>query len=301
MRVLLAIDGSEPSALDRDLVAGIAWPSGTFVTIVTALPDDMDLFGGPWPAAAMIQAPDVKERLETEVRTALETAASQLTRPGLNVGTRLLRGRAASQLLVEAAREPADLIVIAARGHGTLERMLLGSVSTEVVGHAPCPVLVARGTGIRRVLIATDGSASAVQAADLVGRDGFLADVEARVMSVVDVPIPWWTGMAADPSWVASAYVDAREATRGHVAALAETGAERIRANGIQVSTVTREGDAAEAILTEAATWHADLIVVGSRRQGAIARGLLGSVSRNVLQHAAMSVLVGGGPAHDVA
>ncbi len=298
MRVLLAIDGSGPSALAIDLVVSIAWPTDTTVTIVTALPDDVDVFGGPWPAAAMVQAPEVRERLEAEVRTELRAAAERLARPGLVIDTRLLRGRAATQLVAEATREHADLIVLGARGHGTLDRMLLGSVSAEVVGHAPCPVLVARGGKVHGVLVATDASPSAIEAAALIGRDGFLAGVEARVISVVDVPIPWWTGMAADASWVASAYVDARDASREDVATYAEQAAEQLRGNGLKTSVVTREGDAAEEILAEAAAWGADLIVVGSRRQGAITRGLLGSVSRNVLEHASVSVLVGGGPTH---
>jgi nucleotide-binding universal stress UspA family protein len=298
MRVLLAIDGSGPSALGIDLVASIAWPSDTMITIVTALPDDVDVFGGPWPGAAMIQAPEIRERLEADIRTELRAAADRLAQPGLVIDTRLLRGRAATQLLAEAARERADLIVLGARGHGTLDRMLLGSVSAEVVGHAPCPVLVARGRSIHGGLVATDASPSAIGAAAMIGKDGFLAGVEARVISVVDVPIPWWTGMAADASWVASAYVDAREASRRDVATEAERATEQLRANGLKTSVVTREGDAAQEILAEAAAWGAELIVVGSRRQGAITRGLLGSVSRNVLEHASVSVLVGGGPSH---
>jgi nucleotide-binding universal stress UspA family protein len=37
-----------------------------------------------------------------------------------------------------------DVIVVGSHGRGALERLLLGSVSDQVVRHAPCPVLVIR-------------------------------------------------------------------------------------------------------------------------------------------------------------
>lgn len=35
-----------------------------------------------------------------------------------------------------------DLIVVGSRGYGTVERVLLGSTSTALIGDAPCPVIV---------------------------------------------------------------------------------------------------------------------------------------------------------------
>ncbi len=45
--------------------------------------------------------------------------------------------------LLDAASE-ADLLVVGSRGHGSIAGMLLGSVSTHVVHHSPCPVLIVR-------------------------------------------------------------------------------------------------------------------------------------------------------------
>ena len=44
----------------------------------------------------------------------------------------------------EAEESDADLIIIGTRGLSVAKRMLLGSVSTNVVHHAPCDVLVVR-------------------------------------------------------------------------------------------------------------------------------------------------------------
>lgn len=52
------------------------------------------------------------------------------------------------------------------------------------------------------------------------------------------------------------------------------------------------EGDAADEIVSLADNRRADLIIVGSRGFGALAGALMGSVSRDVVQHAHVPVLV---------
>ncbi len=53
MKVLLAIDGSEPAGLALDLVADIAWPAGTEFLVAEVVETGAGLFGGLWPALAM--------------------------------------------------------------------------------------------------------------------------------------------------------------------------------------------------------------------------------------------------------
>ena len=65
-----------------------------------------------------------------------------------------------------------------------------------------------------------------------------------------------------------------------------------LRSDGLDTSTVVHEGPAAAAIVQEARTWKADLVVVGTRGNGLMKRLLLGSTARSVLHHAAASVLI---------
>ena len=52
-------------------------------------------------------------------------------------------GKPANELISLAAEAKADLIVVG-NGKTALERLILGSVSTQLVHNAPCDVLVAR-------------------------------------------------------------------------------------------------------------------------------------------------------------
>ena len=51
-------------------------------------------------------------------------------------------GHPADVILAEAEQMKADLIVSGARGLGAVKRLLLGSVSTKILHHSPCSVLI---------------------------------------------------------------------------------------------------------------------------------------------------------------
>jgi nucleotide-binding universal stress UspA family protein len=79
---------------------------------------------------------------------------------------------------------------------------------------------------------------------------------------------------------------------REDVERLLEEEADVLRAAGLEVETLAREGDPADAILDVAEQRGADLIVVGNKGMTGAKRFLLGSVPNKVSHHAPCSVLI---------
>lgn len=88
---------------------------------------------------AGIHPPDLGALEEVE-RRLLDTAAREVG--ATDVQAEVLVGHAAARLSEKA--RPQDLLVLGSRGRGGFEGLLLGSTSTQVAQHAPCPVLIVR-------------------------------------------------------------------------------------------------------------------------------------------------------------
>jgi nucleotide-binding universal stress UspA family protein len=71
-----------------------------------------------------------------------------------------------------------------------------------------------------------------------------------------------------------------------------EEGAGSLKQSGIEVETLAREGDPADAILDVAEEKGADLIVVGNKGMTGAKRFLLGSVPNKISHHAPCSVMI---------
>lgn len=61
---------------------------------------------------------------------------------GVEYGRVVIGGHPARALIEHAREEGFDLLVVGRKGHGALERFLLGSVTLKLTAHAPCPLLI---------------------------------------------------------------------------------------------------------------------------------------------------------------
>jgi len=140
-RVIVGIDGSDPSRRATDFAFGQAEFAGTELVAVSAWqplvafaaatgPIPPELFDDATAAEAARQA------LEDELGDA------RLHHPGVTVRTRVVRAHPVVALLEEAT--PADLIVVGSRGRGGFRGLLLGSVSHSVLHGARGPVAILR-------------------------------------------------------------------------------------------------------------------------------------------------------------
>lgn len=134
--ILLATDGSLPAERATDFVASLALRFKTHVMVLHAYT----------PIPAYSGEPNYRrsfyETLE-EARSLVEKAAKRLNELGLEeVDTDIVEGPAANVILGVAESSAADLIVLGARGLGTWQGILLGSVSMSVTQRSECPVLI---------------------------------------------------------------------------------------------------------------------------------------------------------------
>jgi len=87
---------------------------------------------------------EVFNKLEEEGKQSLAKCATMASEAGVTARTVLLTGEPAQGILDTAGKEGADLVVVGSRGTGTLERLLMGSVSERVARFSKCPVLVVK-------------------------------------------------------------------------------------------------------------------------------------------------------------
>ena len=271
MRIVLGVDGSEPSRVAVRLLSGAAWPRPLEVTLVAAYERPIDWTG----TMPLIFNEDDERLLRDELRTSLVDLAVPLRQLGAAIDVEVRAGRPADTLIDVAREREADLLVVGNRGRGATRSALLGSVSAHLVDHAPCPVLVARGASVNRMLFATDGSETSIQAATILERWRAFRGLPVDVVSVA-------------PS--ARARSD-EGAGRDH-GAHADQMAMRLSSAGYRCTARVRTGDAAGEICAAAVELGDDLIVTGSRGLGDLRRVLSGSVAHDVLLHATASVLV---------
>jgi nucleotide-binding universal stress UspA family protein len=293
MKVLLAVDGSDASMTAVAATASLPTPPGSEIRVVTVVPDTYAPEGSPWPNVIRVEPPSDRDRIHDDVERRLLDIADRLRVGDRGVQVEVLEGRPATEIVREAERWEADLIVVGARGLSAVRRLLIGSVSSELVDHAPCPILVARRATVARVMLATDGSPGAADAAEFIAESGLFDDARIRVASAVDPGMPWWAGVSpVDGATSIEVYADAVAIAEHRARRVAEQAAERLRELDVETASALPDGDVVGTILAEAAAWQADVIVVGARRMGTLHRWLVGSVSRSILHLAEASVLI---------
>ncbi len=295
MRILLAVDGSVSSDRATQLVSTFRLPDDSLLRIVAVQQPYLDVLSLAWATGG-----EGGQELETEEeidarqrRAAVERSESLLAGPGRRVEGFLLRGRPASAIVDEASAMEADLIVVGSRGHGTIATMLLGSTAAEVVDHAHCPVLVARGESLGPIAFADDGSQPARCAETVLASWPIFRGHRVSVVTVAETAVPVAAGFTPGLyDQVLDSYTRSVDEAREEVRQEAGSAAGRLAVAGLISDPIALEGDPAAELLRFATERHIGTIVMGTRGHTGIARLLLGSVARNVLVHASCSVLV---------
>jgi len=268
-RLLVASDDSEYTVGAIHEALRIAKKSGARVRVIHLISrTNTELAAG---------AEQIPEPVLARAREHLDEVEREAAAAGVACDTEVIHTslRLYQEIVNQAEKIGADLIVMGRRGRRGFARVRLGQATAKVIGHAHCSVLVVpRHSEIKgqRFVLATDGSVYADAATALAGS---LAKILKAPVSVLSVMLP-------------------SQSAQRHEEALAaaDRAAAFLSSHDIDAEAVAYPGRPDEVIVETTATRGADLIVVGSHGRTGLERTMLGSVSERVIDTASTAVLV---------
>ena len=206
--------------------------------------------------------------------------------------------------IMEWAEETgADLIVMGTKGIKGIRAMFIGSVTRSVAINSVKPVLVTRHTqsdisSHMKVLLATDGSDSAIATAGFLASMPLSPDTEIIILHVA------WSALSVIPEQFSvdiskqmkddAAQIETKEHDKA--GRIIEKSRVCLGSRFGHIEVIMRSGDPSLEILHSAEEFGADMIAVGCRGLQGI-KGMMGSVSRRILGKSPCPVLIGKVPA----
>jgi nucleotide-binding universal stress UspA family protein len=268
-RILCSIDFSDASVAAVAEAVSLARACRGEITV---------LFVIPYPAVARSDRPKVPAGVSSAVTEDVEALLEPARAAGIPVRVCLKAGRPAHEILDTVRRTAPDLIVMGTHGRGGLTRRALGSVTSEVLQSAACPVLT---IGRRR----PDPALPVPERSDTVVCAVGLSPSSPRTFEqACQVARATGAGVLLVHVIAEGETIDTREAAR-RLHALASAHALR----GDRIEEVVVAGVPSREILRMAAARSAALVVVGG--ESLSDRGLSGSTADEVIRRAPCAVL----------
>ncbi len=276
-KILLATDDSTYANDAAWFLARLPHADKVAITVVSVL-------YVPGSGRSSVAGDWVDTVLQQERERAVETYAKiEAMFEGANVDLQhvIQEGHVGEQIVAVAKEQQADFVVIGARGHSAVARLLLGSTSDYVATHAPCSVLIVRPTGLReathpiRIVIAYDDSDPAEAALREIAQVHWGSEPDLRVVSVSLLG-------GLDESKQSDAADQA-----------ASRAAERLRQTAAHVTSESIQHDhIGEGLVRYLEQNACDIVVLGETPRTRLGRVLMGSTSRFLLRHAPCSVWI---------
>ncbi len=282
-RILLSTDGSEYSEGAVREAIRLAKQCSSRLTAVSVVESN--------PEFATI-APQITETMGKQARENLAAVQERARKEGVDCSVVVREGEDSYKDIVEeAVKNRTAMIVMGRRGRTGLKRLMMGSVTARVIGHAPCSVLVVpkdASLNFKNIVVATDGSkysaSAASQAIGLAKRNG------ADLTVIAVVPSELLTPMDLDLTMAQREHVADQEMHEAEKSAKAVKDAAQ--KEGVSVKAFVLSGKPSEAVVQTARDRNAGLIVVGSHGRTGVERLLMGSVAERVIVLSECPVLV---------
>jgi nucleotide-binding universal stress UspA family protein len=302
VKVLLATDCSDQATAAARFLNELPFKTPISATLITALGDPY----GSTPEATQQWFPELllqeRERAERHQQELAGILCDRCT----NVDKICRPGHPVKVILAEAEDLDCDLIVIGARGHSLIGRLLIGSVSDSVATHAKCSVLVVRPdgkggnggnggnepsdanpAGNGRIIVGYDGSNASCEAVEELLALNWNPDTAVELVGVAPI-YDYLLGNGLSTA----AIVNEEEIFKE----MKKSGQEMKDRIGKSLpntkSVIVHDQRVGDAIVDLTEKENADLVVVGDSGHSLLDDFLLGSTSKYVLRHAKCSVWI---------
>ena len=136
-KILVATDGSKFSSIAVNKAIDFAAAYGGSLVVVSVV----DV-----PSEFYAEAPGAVEDMVRKAKEYTAAVRKQAEAAGVKAETYVGESETFEAIVKLARDEAVDMIVVGSHGRTGLRRLLMGSVTEKVIGHAPCPVLVAKSS-----------------------------------------------------------------------------------------------------------------------------------------------------------
>jgi len=137
--ILVPIDGSDNSFRALDAALLLSEKLGSNISVIHVMEEVPITHIG---SEKMLN--ELLEAYKKENQDILLKCSEIANQKGLTIKTFLLQGNPASVILDYNKKKKFDLVIMGSRGLGKFKELILGSVSSKIVHHSPCDVLLIR-------------------------------------------------------------------------------------------------------------------------------------------------------------
>ena len=276
MKVLLALDGSAESNKAVDQLVNLPFPEKPDVLLVTAVRES------PLDLETDIRGVAVYEAAKKQALENIAAAKSKLEDCCGKLEHCVEHAHPNALILREAEKHEVDLIVLGARGHNAIYRVVVGSTTEFVASHAKCNVLVVRGdTNVSdgwSLLLPYDGSEQAQLARRHMNSFNWPAGTPLHIAMLLE-----------RPSLIPETEVYDPPELKRFEKEVGGLSLERFDAKDV-TRTVREAFHIGTSLRDMAENDNAKLVFVGATGKSAVAQFFLGSVSRYLLHHSPCSL-----------
>ena len=292
-KILVPLDGSELAETALSYAKEIAEKMDSVVRLISVVESPQSKYSHVLQyyiqgMADAINTHNVKSRLK------------EIKEKKIKVGSTILFGHAADEIVDYADSENIDLIVMATHGYSGIKRWAIGSVADKVIRVAKQPVLLIRPKSrqaynlkeftIKEILMPLDGSNESEAVIPHI--EEFACKIQAKVVTLTVLTLVYYIHAGGDAVVKIPFTEEEMEPLKEKSKDYLEKVNSRLEGKGIVAQSEIRVGQIAEEIIKLANEDNVGMIAMTTHSRSGVSRWALGSITTKVLDATSKPILL---------